>query len=107
MQQHQQAIEKVQKVFNDNWKTYQVVLNNNYLCHREMYAAFHQFLISHYESRAFSILDLGCGDAFYMAQALADIAVKKYTGIDVASVALQNAKQNLLSISGTKQFIYP
>ena len=83
----------VEKVFKE-WQLYSKVVQNNYLYHREVYARLHHFL-SDRVAQAFTLLDLGCGDAGCMAQALAGTAVRRYLGVDLSQMALDLAARNL------------
>ncbi|MDY7013154.1 MAG: ubiquinone biosynthesis protein UbiE, partial [Cyanobacteriota bacterium] len=56
--------------FNQQWQLYQKILFNNYMGHQEIYGVLHELLINDLK-KPFSLLDLGCGDASFTAQALA------------------------------------
>jgi cyclopropane fatty-acyl-phospholipid synthase-like methyltransferase len=73
------------------------VVQHNYLYHREVYARLHDFFLNHL-ARPFALLDLGCGDAGCMAQALQGTAVCRYVGVDLAKMALGLAAKNLAGL---------
>lgn len=90
--------------FNQQWSLYQKVLSNNYMGHQEIYALLHQFLISYY-NKPFDLLDLGCGDATFSAQALVNTPMNCYLGIDLSKSALEIARDNMAKLPGEKEFI--
>jgi hypothetical protein len=63
-----ERLEEVEAAFRQ-WRLYAKMEELNYIHHREVYARLGQFLRA--ISRPFSLLDLGCGDAGFMVQALA------------------------------------
>ncbi|MBV9387848.1 MAG: class I SAM-dependent methyltransferase [Chroococcidiopsidaceae cyanobacterium CP_BM_ER_R8_30] len=91
--------------FNEQWRLYQKVLNQNYMGHQEIYDVLHKFLGSYY-NKPFKMLDLGCGDASFAAQALLDTTVNFYCGIDLSEPALEIARSNTAKLSGEKMFIH-
>lgn len=91
-------------LFNNQWKLYQKVLSNNYIRHREFYSILHEFLVSYFQN-PFSLLDLGCGDASYTAQALLNTTIASYKGIDLSEPALKIARDNMELIACDKLFI--
>jgi SAM-dependent methyltransferase len=89
-------LEEVEAYFRD-WQRYSKAVNHNYLYHREVYARLHDFFL-HRLTRPCALLDLGCGDAGFMAQALEGIAISSYVGVDLARMALDLAAQNLAAL---------
>ncbi|ARN80032.1 class I SAM-dependent methyltransferase [Methylocystis bryophila] len=77
------------------WDTYAKVVAANYMFHRELGQAVRDALRRRFEGRAFSLLDLGCGDASAMAPLLDGLRLKSYKGVDLAPPALALAKRNL------------
>ncbi len=98
-----QKIEETEKFFNQ-WRVYQQVILNNDMRHKQIISAYQMFISKHL-TQAFSVLDLGCGDASPAAQILGQSAASDYTGIDVSTSALQNAKTNFNDITIEKEFI--
>ncbi len=90
--------------FNDNWQTYQKILQNNYMEHREIYSVLHKFLVSR-SQKPFKLLDLGCGDASLAVPALIDTSIQAYYGIDLAQAAIALAADNLGAISCPKTLV--
>jgi cyclopropane fatty-acyl-phospholipid synthase-like methyltransferase len=87
-----EQIEGVEAVFKQ-WQLYAKLEELNYIHHREVYSLLGQFLRR--ISRPFTLLDLGCGDAGFMAKALAGTTISRYTGVDLARMALRLAAKNL------------
>jgi len=77
------------------WDVYAKVVANNYMFHRELGEGVRAALAKRFGARAFSILDLGCGDAATFAPLLEGLAVKSYRGVDLSEPALALARENL------------
>ncbi|MDD2902969.1 MAG: class I SAM-dependent methyltransferase [Syntrophales bacterium] len=91
-----EQVEEVEAYFRQ-WQSYSKVVAHNYLHHREVYALLRQFLL-HRLPHPFMLLDLGCGDAAFIAQALAGTAISRYLGVDLARRALDLAAKNLAGL---------
>ena len=80
-------------IFRKTWATYQKVINNNLMFHRETLNAVRTLL----ESRTgpLNVLDLGCGDATHIGKVLNPGQVAKYCGCDLSPYALDVARKNL------------
>jgi SAM-dependent methyltransferase len=91
--------------FNANWKKYQHTLEANTLYHREMFAALSNFINEKFGSKAFSFVDVGCGDASIMVPVLTGKTIQHYVGIDAAPDVLHIAEANLKPVSCQKEFI--
>ena len=89
--------------FDKQWVIYQKVLKNNYMGHREIYAILHKFFSQYFHS-PFSMLDLGCGDANYIARSLLNTKIAAYTGIDLSNSALTIAQENMMTLQCKKIF---
>jgi SAM-dependent methyltransferase len=79
----------------DEWSNYDQVLDHNYMFHDEMFRDVQRLLADHYGSRSFTVLDLGCGSARHLGQALRGCSVSRYVGYDLSDVALAHAAPNL------------
>jgi SAM-dependent methyltransferase len=88
-----EQVEEVEAYFQE-WQRYSKLVKNNYLYHREVYDRLHDFLLKRL-ANPFMLLDLGCGDAGFMAQAMKGTAISRYLGVDLAKVALDQAAKNL------------
>ncbi len=80
------------------WDTYAKVVAANYMFHREIGDAVRRALKSRFGARAFSILDLGCGDAATLAPLLDGFNLGGYTGADLSEAALALARRNLAAL---------
>ena len=78
-------------IFEQQWQVYRKMVDNNYLCHREVYALLHDVLIRD-APQPFRFLDLACGDAGETVKALRGTRVAHYAGIDLSSQALALAR---------------
>lgn len=81
--------------FFNAWTTYRKVLDHNYMHHREIYSALQALLRQRFAGRGFSVLDLGCGDASFLAWALEGSKLTAYTGFDLSEPALALARTNI------------
>jgi SAM-dependent methyltransferase len=102
-QENQKSFASVNKFFNNRGDVYEKVLTNNYMKHREIYAILHKFLVSYFQE-PFKMLDLGCGDATFIAQSLSNTNINFYHGIDLAEASLKIASNNMAFIPGEKIF---
>jgi ubiquinone/menaquinone biosynthesis C-methylase UbiE len=80
-------------IFRKTWITYQKVISNNLMFHRELTTAVKKLL----ESRPgpLNLLDLGCGDAAHISKILNPGQVAEYRGCDLSPYALDLARNNL------------
>lgn len=90
--------------FNNEWRIYQKVLNNNYLRHQEIYSTLHKLLVDYFQ-KSFSMLDLGCGDSTFITQAVFNTTIIEYQGVDLSESALEIANFNMASVDCEKNFI--
>ncbi|MEA5573468.1 class I SAM-dependent methyltransferase [Calothrix sp. UHCC 0171] len=91
------------ELFNNQWATYQKILNSNYMGHREIYNALHELLVDYFQ-KPFTILELGCGDASFTTTALLNTFVLSYKGIDLSKLALEIAASNMAKIKCSQVF---
>jgi hypothetical protein len=83
------ALEQFQK----QWTTYQKLVDTDSVASRESCAILHVALAE--LPTPFAFLDIACGDAGQMRQALAGTKIKHYHGIDLSEPALELAARNL------------
>jgi len=82
--------------FQQQWASYQKLVDADSLSHKEVGAILHQALAAIAEPFAF--LDIACGDAGQMKRALAGTQVNHYHGIDLSAPALELAAKNLAGV---------
>ncbi|HEX2931501.1 MAG TPA: class I SAM-dependent methyltransferase [Candidatus Binatia bacterium] len=85
--------------FFDEWSIYDEILAHNYMHHDDIFRDVRRFFADRYGETPFTILDLGCGSARHLAQALQGRAVKRYVGYDISTVALSHAARNLAALN--------
>jgi Methyltransferase domain len=84
------ALEQFQK----QWTTYQKVVDADGLSHKAVGELLHDTLNQTFV-KSFSFLDIACGDASQMRQALPGTKIRQYHGIDLSEPALELAANNL------------
>ncbi len=89
--------------FTTTWHMYQKILQHNHMHHRELYGLVRAEIAQLPPS--LEILDLGCGDASYTAQALRGFQFQHYVGVDLSPIALSIAAVNFADVLGPHQFI--
>ena len=86
-----------QAIFQQQWRIYRTLVDNNYLYHREASACLRQTLTDE-APRPFRFLDLACGDAAEIGEALRDTPIAGYHGVDLSRAALDLAELNLAAL---------
>lgn len=81
-------------LFVDAWNLYSRLVSANYMFHREISADVEGLLRDSARS-PFSLLDLGCGDASFIAPMLGRLPVSRYRGVDLSETALERAREHL------------
>ena len=89
----------------DGWDVYQRIMKSNLMHHQEFYSLLQQKLSECFKDKAFSLLDLGSGDASFMSKALLTLTIKEYTAVDNSKKALRAAQHNMVAINAEKNFI--
>ena len=82
--------------FQQQWATYQQLVDSDSLSHKQVGAILHGTLKA--MPKPFAFLDIACGDAGQMKRALAGTKVKHYHGIDLSEPALELAAKNLAGV---------
>ena len=98
------AHKEVGEFFNA-WAVYRKVLTNNYMHHREIYQTVTALLAEHWATLPFKLLDLGCGDASFLAPALHGRNIQHYVGFDLSDPALVLAAENMLPLGCKTELI--
>jgi SAM-dependent methyltransferase len=80
--------------FQQQWRNYRKVVDNNYIFHREVYERL-RAILSAEAPRPFRFLDVACGDAAMSVTMLGGLPVAHYHGIDLSRPALDLASAAL------------
>jgi hypothetical protein len=80
--------------FQQQWATYQKVVDADALSHKESGRVLHDALTETFAA-PFAFLDIACGDASEMPKVLAGTKIRHYHGIDLSEPALELAAANL------------
>lgn len=80
-------------LFRKSWTLYDAISAHNHMFHREIYARVGQLLKEQGAGRA--VLDLGCGNARFMAPCLHETPPTFYHGVDLSAAALEEAHTHL------------
>jgi SAM-dependent methyltransferase len=91
------------ELFQQDWKLYRKMVDNNFLFHREAYAALHEVLVND-AVQPFRFLDIACGDASASVGALRGTDIAHYHGIDFSGAALELAGKALTELNCTVKF---
>ena len=92
------------KGFFDLWSIYDLVLDHDYMFHRELYGEVARTLAVHFGDRSFSVLDLGCGSGRHLAPALRARRISRYEGHDLSPVAIAHARENFAGLACPLRF---
>jgi SAM-dependent methyltransferase len=79
-------------IFQRSWNVYDFITERNYMFHREIYAEVARLLQQRAHTGAYRMLDLGCGNARFLAPCLEAAPPIAYTGIDLSETALAEAR---------------
>ncbi|HSG11874.1 MAG TPA: class I SAM-dependent methyltransferase [Gammaproteobacteria bacterium] len=85
------------QAFFEGWQLYQQVIAGNYMMHVNVISELETVLADCYKP-GLTVLELGCGDAHVLHQALRGRRIAHYLGIDLSAPALDFARDRLDSI---------
>ena len=74
--------------FTRSWSLYDLITEHNYMFHREIYAGIANLLKLRKSRGPYRMLDLGCGNARYLAPCLMQSSPAHYEGVDLSGSAL-------------------
>jgi ubiquinone/menaquinone biosynthesis C-methylase UbiE len=83
------------EIFKQNWTTYQKLIANNYMFHQQRNSQADLIIQGLGNEHKIRVLDLGCGDAYWVQSLPSRDCIKSYTGIDLSPAALEYAIYNL------------
>ena len=87
-------------LFRSAWSIYDAIAAENYMFHREIYALVTGQLHRRAAAGSYTLLDLGCGNARFLAPSLRSAPPDRYTGVDLSPAALAEAHDYLEGIDG-------
>jgi SAM-dependent methyltransferase len=87
-------------IFRRSWSVYDAITAENYMFHRELYSEVAAILERRHGTGDYSVLDLGCGSARFLAPSLQSAPPVSYTGVDLSPVALTEAQDYLAGLGG-------
>jgi SAM-dependent methyltransferase len=85
-------------IFTRSWSLYDLLTAHNYMFHREIYAAVKDLLAQRSDEGKYRLLDLGCGNARYLAPCLTQTPPAGYEGVDLSAAALAEASAYLAGL---------
>lgn len=85
-------------LFRKAWTLYDTLSEKNYMFHREIYAQVAGLLRRRHQHGPYTLLDLGCGNARFLAPCLKGCAPTRYDGVDLSASALEEARDYLRGI---------
>ncbi len=88
-------------LFRKSWTLYDAISEKNYMFHREIYAQVADLLCQRYQKGPYHLLDLGCGNARFLAPCLQAAPPASYDGVDLSLSALDEALTYLNGIPNT------
>jgi SAM-dependent methyltransferase len=77
---------------------YDRIAEHNYMSHREIYAKVAEILTQRKDRKKYWLLDLGCGNARYLAPCLTQFPPVLYQGVDLSDTALEEARMFLAEL---------
>lgn len=85
-------------LFRKSWTLYDAITEKNYMFHREIYALIASLLSQRHAGGPYSLLDLGCGNARFLAPCLKETPPVRYDGVDLSASALEEAREHLAGV---------
>jgi cyclopropane fatty-acyl-phospholipid synthase-like methyltransferase len=87
-------------IFTRSWSLYDLITEHNYMFHREIFSGVEELLKQRDDHKNYRLLDLGCGNARYLAPCLKRLPSKIYEGVDLSEAALAEAREYLAELPG-------
>lgn len=87
-------------LFRNSWSIYDAIAAENYMFHREIYEIVTDRLRRRHQSGPYTLLDLGCGNARFLAPSLRAAPPSRYDGVDLSATALAEARGYLDGLEG-------
>jgi MFS family permease len=86
-------------IFRKSWTIYDTLTEKNYMFHREIYLHVAELLLERHQAGPYSMLDLGCGNARFLAPCLKAAPPAYYLGVDLSLTALDEAREHLRGLN--------
>src|SRR5678810_362727 len=87
-------------IFTRSWSLYDLLTEHNYMFHNEIYSSVADLLALRSDKGHYRLLDLGCGNARYLAPCLKRSPPALYEGVDLSEAALAEAREYLAELAG-------
>ena len=87
-------------IFTRSWSLYDLLTEHNYMFHHEIYSGIADLLGLRNDKGNYRLLDLGCGNARYLAPCLKQSPTALYEGVDLSEAALAEARKYLSELTG-------
>jgi SAM-dependent methyltransferase len=84
--------------FTRTWSVYDLITERNYMYHREIHARIADLLKRRKDQNQYQLLDLGCGNARFLAPCLMQSPPARYEGVDLSEAALEEARSYLAEL---------
>lgn len=84
--------------FTRTWSLYDLITEHNYMYHREIHAKIADLLKRRKDQNQYQLLDLGCGNARFLAPCLMQTPPARYEGVDLSEAALEEARGYLAEL---------
>lgn len=88
-------------LFRKSWTLYDAISEKNYMFHREIYTHVADLLRQRHQTGPYHLLDLGCGNARFLAPCLHAAPPASYDGVDLSTSALDEARTYFKGIPNT------
>jgi ubiquinone/menaquinone biosynthesis C-methylase UbiE len=89
-------------LFRRAWTIYDTLTEKNYMFHREIYREVADLLLERHKKGPYRILDLGCGNARFLAPCLKAAPPACYQGVDLSLTALDEAREHLRGLENVE-----
>jgi SAM-dependent methyltransferase len=86
-------------IFTRSWSLYDLLTEHNYMFHRQIYTGVEE-LLERQDKSPYRLLDLGCGNARFLAPCLKRTPPALYQGVDLSEAALAEAHKYLAELPG-------
>jgi len=89
-------------LFRKAWGLYDAIAEGNHMAHREIYGRVSSRLRDIFTGRSYQMLDLGSGNARFLAPCLTMTPPSHYCGVDLSATALEEARDRLAGLASVE-----